>query len=215
MKDRDLETTRRHYAGLSRDPEAPWGWVGWMRRENQQVRFATLREIGPLEGCHVLDCGCGGGDYYGFLAEHAPCTRYTGWDLLESMIATAQERWPEAEFVHRDLLTSTEENAFDYVLMSGLFGLKLEDNWKLLQEALPRAFALCRRGCAANMPVDSVDYQEEDMSYFSPEAVLRLGRTLTPWVTLRQDYHRFDFTVHLYKEDSRAHIRPSLLSALR
>lgn len=64
---------------------------------NDRVRFQTygwiVESIGPVEGLHCLDAGCGTGDLARIL--HAMGARVDACDLAEPGIAALRARWPD------------------------------------------------------------------------------------------------------------------------
>ena len=44
--------------------------------------------------------------------------------------------------------------------------------------------------------------KEEDEFYADPLDVFKFCLSLTPWVSLRHDYHHRDFTIYMYKNQN-------------
>ena len=90
------EAVERHGAGF----EATL----WNSPEAQVLRFDVMIGLMDLEGCAVLDVGCGQGDLAARLLERrVPFARYVGVDALAEMIEAARlRRLDRCEFVCRD-----------------------------------------------------------------------------------------------------------------
>lgn len=68
----------------------------WQSREAQALRFEVMIEmvgVVSLEGCRILDIGCGRGDLAQCLHDHAIAFEgYTGLDAMPEMIEAARQR---------------------------------------------------------------------------------------------------------------------------
>ena len=107
---------------------ATLGAVDWGSAGSQRARFTALAAVGALDGCRVLDVGCGLGDLCGYLEGVATRVDYHGCDLNARMVAAAAARYPAHSFAVSDLMKETLPGAVpcDYVLASGLFYLRDE-----------------------------------------------------------------------------------------
>jgi len=175
--------------------------LGWRDDAQQQLRFDVLAGgLGDLTGASVLDVGCGFGDFLTYLDGRWPGVRFTGCDLAPSVLDVARARHPQAAFDQRDVLeTPYADGSFDYVTISGIFNHLIEDNEGFLQNMLAASFKMARKGVAANMVTDAVDYQDAGLYYFNPERVLGYCRALSRRVALRHDYPLYEFTVFIYR----------------
>ena len=72
--------------------------LDWSTRERQYIMFDALTKDIAIEGKKILDIGCGLGHFLEYLQEKVKRVDYTGIDLVESMIAHAQKKHPEALF---------------------------------------------------------------------------------------------------------------------
>jgi len=177
--------------------------VGWGNKKSQLIRFQILSEIGDLNNKTILDVGCGTGDLYGFLTKKKKIKikRYLGIDVNPLMIKRARKKYLEADFEVRDLLKNTIKEPFDYVLESGVFGLKIPHWGKLTYEILIRMFKISKIGMGANFLSDFVPFKKDRSSYFvNPGEILTFAcNHLTSKLILRHDYLPHDFTVFFYK----------------
>jgi ubiquinone/menaquinone biosynthesis C-methylase UbiE len=81
------------------------------------VRQSLITQLGPLEGRHVLDVGCGPGDDTREVAELVgPSGRVVGVDRSEGMLAEARRRGGAVEFLQGDVYALPfEDETFDRV----------------------------------------------------------------------------------------------------
>ena len=174
--------------------------LGWLKGR-QPVRFKVLSEIGDLNGCSILDVGCGFGDLYGFLIKRGLNIAYTGIDINSNLIEIARKKYPDACFEIKDILIDEINQKFDYILLSGVFNFKLSDNKTFIQNMLKKMFELCNKGVAADFMSTYVDFKNADAYYASPEQIFSFCKALSRRVVLRHDYMPFEFCVHVYKDD--------------
>lgn len=167
--------------------------------ESQQRRFKILYEVGDMEGCSVLDVGCGFGDFHDYLSKRLRGFSYHGIDISEKIIAVAREKYPGASFEVGDMLR-IEGRTYDYVIGSGFNCFNTGRNDEVIREALTRMFNVCARGIAVQM-ISAYAPRKDDVSYYAtPEMVYRHAMGLTRRVILRHDYAPNDFTIYLYRQ---------------
>ena len=81
---------------------ATLGAVDGAARARSASRFTALAAVGALDGCRVLDVGCGLGDLCGYLEGVATRVDYHGCDLNARMVAAAAARYPAHSFAVSD-----------------------------------------------------------------------------------------------------------------
>jgi SAM-dependent methyltransferase len=187
---RVIERYNRRLAALGPTPEA----LGWTKHRHT-LRYAVLLEQWDLETDAILDVGCGFGDMYAYCAEHFPNVRYEGVDLNASLVEVGRERYPNARLAQGDPIRNGLTGAWDVIVASGIFNLKVKDNWAFITEALQLFARHARKGFAANFLSNRVDYELEDTYHADPVRVLELAYSISNRVTLRNDYMPFEFTV--------------------
>ena len=186
-----------YYSARLADTGTPWGAADCGSEASHRARLRALADVmlGDMRLKSVLDVGCGGGSFIDVLT---PGTRYVGWDIVPEFIDTgARQEWPlihSPTFQVRDLYDSTEVEAFDYVVASGLFQFAPSVQ---LERGVARMFALCRKAVAFNV-LTRTDGTPGEMAV-APRVLLDLCTRLTPRVVLRTDYLPNDATVYLYK----------------
>ncbi len=198
----DDERNVRYYSDLVARHGLDVKSLDWGSRASQQLRFRVLAKVAPLGGMRILDVGCGLADLHAWFREHGMAVDYTGLDITPAMIAAARERFPNDRFVDGDLLQmdAAQLGEFDFVLSSGIFTHRQARPQEFLEAMVARMFAVAKKGVAFNSLSAWAADSAAGEFYADPLATLRFCRTLTPWTTLRHDYHARDFTVYLYRD---------------
>jgi SAM-dependent methyltransferase len=176
--------------------------LGWSGRASQSKRFDALCGLGAFHERTLLDVGCGFGDLLAHLNGRGVFPRYTGVDLCEAMVARCRERFPEAAFERGELFGFEPKGEHDFVVASGLFGLRTPRARARLRAGLSRLFSWCRVGAAVNLLSRKGGGRSEQAYYVEPAEILELGLSVTPAVSLKHDYLPNDFTLYLYKSPS-------------
>lgn len=172
--------------------------LDWGSAESQRLRFAVLAEVAPLDGARVLDVGCGLGDFLGWLRERGMRVDYVGIDVTPALVEAARARFPDARFECASVLDGPLPEA-DFGFASGLFAHRRVAPLAFLKETVGALFASCRRAVSFNSLSAWAPQTVAGEFHADPARVLSFCRRLTPWVTLRHDYHPRDFTVYLYR----------------
>ena len=180
------------------DPRA----LDWSNRAAQEARFRVLSEIGIETGHSVLDVGCGQGDFSLWLREKGLLVDYVGLDLSDRMIALARKKVPCAQFMIGAAHTAAPTvGTFDWVVASGLFYLRRFEPYDYMRCTLTALFAIARLGLAFNTLTDWDGSESADGEFRAkPELIVALCRGLTPFFTLRADYHVGDSTFYLFNQ---------------
>jgi len=198
MEPRDIRTVRRFYDGQYRtygfDPRS----LGWIVG-SQEIRFKELTAIGGLDGCSVLDVGCGFGDLYGYLLDRGLHINYTGVDLSPDFIDIARITYPDAAFIMADFETAPLSGKFDWAFASGTFNLRLADNPGLIRNSLKKMFKLSKKGLAVDFLSSHAAFKDSSLHYQDPEDLLAFCETLSDRVVVKSDYRPAEFCVYVYK----------------
>ncbi|MCX7868997.1 MAG: class I SAM-dependent methyltransferase [Terrimicrobiaceae bacterium] len=197
--ERDLAATARYFAAQLQKHKAGARALDWPRRKSQELRFQALAEIGRLDGCTVLDVGCGLGDFAAWLARQGITVRYTGVDICAEMVAAARARFPSLDFQCLDILRSRVP-VHDWVFASGIFYLRRHAPYEFLRDMAGRMAGLARRGVSFNCLARVEGKAEPGEFRADPFRAAALVRPLAPRMILRMDYHPSDFTIHLLKK---------------
>jgi SAM-dependent methyltransferase len=172
--------------------------IGWGDVESQQLRFQILADIADLSDNSICDLGCGFGDLYPYLMKRYKRVDYCGIDLSPKLIHEAQKRHPGVNFEVRDILSELPERKFDYVLSSGALSFKIRNHENYVRKMIGAIFSIALKGIAVNLLSSYVDYKLKKNFHLPPEKAFKMGRELTPYVTIRHDYPLYEFTLYLY-----------------
>jgi len=175
--------------------------LGWGDVESQRLRFKILTQIADLSGRRICDLGCGFGDLSAYLREHFKDVDYLGVDLSSKLIGEARRRYPGIPFEVRDILEEPFQEKYDYVLSSGALSFKMKNHEHYIECMLNAMMAMSKKGVAVNFLSSYADYQLDKNFHLSPEKAIKIGRTLTPFITIRHDYPLYEFTMYLYHNE--------------
>jgi SAM-dependent methyltransferase len=200
FSERDLTRFKDYYRRSAVRESTDARRVGWGSEESQNARFEVFVSLAPLQGLRVLDVGCGLGAFGGYLRARGLSVRYTGVDLFEPTLREARRRHPGLTFEARNLLERPfRPGAFDHGFLSGVFNVRVRDNWAYLRAVVGACLRSCRRGVAFNLLHGDASLRERDRFTVDPaEAVVRCRRLPgVGRVRLVDHYHPNDLTLHL------------------
>jgi ubiquinone/menaquinone biosynthesis C-methylase UbiE len=192
----DNDRISAYYLGrLNRNQETHEA-LGWESAEAQAARFSVLLKVTPKERYSLLDVGAGLGDLFRFLKENREPVVYTGADILPQMVERARRRFPEARFECIDLLSDESwSERFDVVYASGIFNLRMPDNFGFVTRAAKRFGEITERLCVANFLSESSTDKEDPYYYYSPKTIGSIFSDFFPRVEIVDGYLENDFTV--------------------
>jgi SAM-dependent methyltransferase len=195
------ETLARYDARLDKfghDPRT----LGWSKLQHT-LRYEILLSYWKLSGADLLDFGCGFGDMYGYCqATGRSEVRYYGIDLNPRLIAEGLKRYPCANLMVCDALARGLPASYDVIVASGLFNFRLKDNLGFIADTFRMFAAGCRQGFSANFLTNRTDFEDSNLYYADPCAVLNLCYKYSRRILFRQDYMPFEFTVFVDMRDS-------------
>jgi cyclopropane fatty-acyl-phospholipid synthase-like methyltransferase len=190
---------------LAQHGETPRG-VDWNGEESQALRFEQLCKI--IDGrsqFSLNDLGCGYGALHDFLASRFLGFSYSGIDVSESMIRSAEQRYqgmPQVRFV----VSSEPAGVADYGVASGIFNVRLgrtDAEWRRYVEAtLDILERTSRIGFSFNCLTSYSDAEKmrDYLYYADPCALFDLcKRRYSRSVALLHDYGLYEFTILVRK----------------
>jgi SAM-dependent methyltransferase len=199
MKDRDRAEVTHFFNENLRlygyDPRS----LGWIPG-TQEARFRVLTAIGDLEGCSVLDVGCGFGDLYEFLCRNGVNVDYTGVDLSPDFVEIARQRHPDARFVAADFEEAKIEGRFDWAFESGVFNYKVSGHETFVRNMIRKMFRSAVKGIAIDFLNQRGGFLSAGLYHPDPADIYAVCSKLSRRVTLRCDYKPTEFCVYLYRE---------------
>ena len=170
--------------------------VNWGSKTSQQKRFEILMEVNKdFNTSSIIDVGCGLGHFADFLKSRDFQGIYQGTDILNEMVENAQKRNPNLKF-RKENLFECSNNAYDYVVMSGIFTF---GNINIFQNMIIESYRVCKKGLAFNSLSSWATKKEDGEFYADPIKTLEFCSKITSKVVLRHDYLPHDFTIYMYK----------------
>lgn len=185
--------------------ETPKG-VDWNGEGSQMLRFEQLcKLVDDHDQFSLNDLGCGYGALHDYLGSRFSGFFYSGFDVSESMIRSAQLRYQGAGNA-RFVLSSEPHDVADYGVASGIFNVRLgrsEAEWRQHVEAtLDILDRTSRIGFSFNCLTSYSDAEKmrDDLFYADPCAVFDLcKRRYSRNVALLHDYGLYEFTILVRK----------------
>ncbi|MGV6849758.1 MAG: class I SAM-dependent methyltransferase, partial [Marinibacterium sp.] len=200
-----------YYSALLRSHGDSAVGAGWPNAADRRTRFDVMASLaGPdLARASLCDMACGTGEFLAHLRDRGQVPAgYVGIDICDDAITRARAKFPDAEFVCRDVLTGdgpVPQEPVDYTVINGLFTVRadLDEDamWAFMQAIVARLWAQTRRGLAFNVMSAVVDWTRKDLFHVSMD---RLAAWLFPLagrrVIFRNDYDLYEYTVYLYRD---------------
>jgi SAM-dependent methyltransferase len=198
---KNLNDLEKYYHNQLHQHEAPEKRVGWKTIESQRVRFEALTWVAPMKQAKILDVGCGLGAFWGYLKEQEVPVKYTGIDLFPNVIQEAKKIYPDARFEARQILARPyPARSFDYSFLSGVFNVKVQDNWTYMRAMLKQVLRQTKKAVAFNALNADSGLKESNRFLVTPKEIVTFGRSLGVKRThLLDHYHHLDLTLFLYR----------------
>jgi len=178
--------------------------VGWLSTQEQELLFSAMLLF--YETKHsILDVGCGRADLFGYIRDLLLDSdiKYKGIDLNPNILKIAEEKYPGVEVEAVDILKMSEEK-YDWVMASGMFNLKDQENMEgYARTVVDAMYQRANFGVVFNLLTGLPDYlPQEDIDqlhvYNSSEWLQYLIETYTK-VICRSDYMSGDVTFYIFK----------------
>lgn len=175
--------------------------LGWRGERSQQARYEMLIKVGDLNGCTLLDVGCGHGDLKAFLDRHFADFDYIGIDQMPEFITEAKARYgncPSTTFYQTDF-SAAELLQVDYVFASGALGYRCK-NASFYADMISKLYASASVALAFNM-LDKKTFPSHDLlTGHDRDDVIAFCRSLSPRVEWLDGYLQDDFTVFMHRD---------------
>jgi SAM-dependent methyltransferase len=195
------EVAAYYAAKLEAHGSTPQGvdWNGAQSHQQRHSQFLRLLEGSPTAS--IIDLGCGFGDFLRFLRAAGHRGRFTGYDIVPSMIEKARELHGEAE--DRQWRIGAEpDGVADFAIASGIFNVKGDvphEIWAgYVRRTVETLAGAGRRGFAFNMLSLSSDPERRRQNLYYADPAEMLAYCLSHYgrsVALLQDYGLYEFTV--------------------
>lgn len=182
----------------------------------KSMRYQQLSGIFSQDVSFTLhDVGFGLGHYYEFIKEQFPgqAIAYSGSEVTREFVTHCREKYPDLEFLNRDLSSGPFDETYDYFIFAGTFyhsaGACEADFKDWLKAFLINCFANANRGMAFNMVTSYVEYQKDDLFYFDLGELLNFVISdLSRFFEIHHASPLYEHTIYVYKQDYIASVNP-------
>jgi len=175
--------------------------LGWGEKDRAALRFEILCSQWNFTNKKVLDFGCGFGDLGNFISIKFNDVTYIGLDINENLVSKGIEINPKIDLRIGDILEGDFSEKVDFVLSSGVFNHKLNNNIKFIENCFEKFNEIATEGFAVNFLSDKVDFNYEYTYHSNPSFILDLAYKYSKRVVLRNDYMPFEFTIFIFKNE--------------
>lgn len=217
-------TIAKHYEECFKKNGDNYRGIDWPNQNDADKRYQVMLEIidwfdckirhrsflqdklENIEKYSILDIGCGLGHLYEFCQTSFYDIKYTGLDISEIFIRTCMKKYPDVDFICRDILKIEHamSEKYDFVIMNGLFTEKLnldyDEMWDFFTQMLKKAYEYCNKGMAFNVMSKDVDWERDDLFHVPLNQLSAwLTHALTRNFVIRYDYGLYEYTVYVLK----------------
>lgn len=169
--------------------------------EGQVKHYRAMLDVGNIKDSKILDFGCGKGDFYQFLKENNIHVKYHGYDINDGLIEVARRKFPEVDFRVFDIDNEPLREDFDYIFLCGVFNLKIKGIEEAVKDTLYKLFPHCKVALAFNALSFYEPKKDFELNYILPEEIFSFAiKNLSPYISLRHDRIKYDFTMFIYKD---------------
>jgi len=203
----ELEAMKQHYREQLVEHQDTARACSWKSEDVANRNFSAVAQVflRNEEPFSVYEIGSGVGAMAEFLRAHVPLARYSGCDILPEMIERAKARDSTLDVEVRNVLTDPPTRQYDYVLISGLFNLRMENDpelWqRFVEQMLLAAFKIAKKGIASNFLTGHVEWTRELGYYQNPAKILDYAIcNLSRFCDIRHSYYPWEFTLCVYRE---------------
>jgi len=174
------------------------GNLFWSDTVSQYARFKLLSQVGDMAKASVLDVGTGFGDFLDYAQEYAlKIGLYVGVDIIPAIIEVAERKHPYDRFEVRDVTkVPFGDNAFDFVIGSGLFALEDEQWTQSVVGMLNAMYKMAKKGIAVNFLKGNI--LSDNFRTTTEKEVLDIAHKITDKVKVVSKISD-DITLYMYK----------------
>ncbi len=183
--------------------------VDWNSEESAAVRYDVMLDLlsaksGPVS---LLDFGCGLGELKHHIERRGLShVQYEGLDISQAYADAARERLPGTTIHCVDVLDGAAHLPdYDYIVMNGIFtrreNLSHREMLLYMERLTKRLFENTRRGLAFNVMSTCADWKSDELFHPSfDELAEMICGSLSPQMTLRNDYGLYETTCYVYRK---------------
>ncbi len=207
MKPKYLKIVEHYEACLRKYGDNHLG-VDWPVEEDASLRYSVMLDIiHEYRKCTLLDFGCGAAHLLDFIQlnkfEHII---YTGLDISAKYISLCRKKFPEGNFIRKDILEDTDDIPdFDYIIMNGVFTEKRElsfpEMYSYFKKVILSLYKKANTGMAFNVMSKQVDWERDDLFHLPLDLLAEfLTKKVTRHFVIRNDYGLYEYTIYLFKQ---------------
>ena len=164
--------------------------VHWQSQFTQYLRFEIINSFikEEIKKSSIVDAGCGFAEYFNYLKKSGLKPKsYIGIDLEEKMVTLSKSRFPDINFMVKDVLESTLPKA-DYYICSGAMNiLRKKQMFKFIENCLNAS----NKGFVFNF------LKADTLNNVSCEAIINFCETLDADIYIKDYYLENDITIFL------------------
>ena len=175
----------------------------------KDLRFKKLSAIfEDDDNFSIHDVGFGVGHYLDYITKKYPRLHidYSGSEVTKRFVGHCQDKYPDKQFYHRDLSSSSFNEKYDYLVFGGTFYHKVdcsdEEFEAFVFRILKNTFKMSNKGIAFNFITDFVDYKYPDLYYAKLDKISDfVVNNLSRYFKIDHGYPLYEFTVHVFQEN--------------
>ena len=175
--------------------------LGYRGIESQIKRFEVIASLGDLNGCTLLDVGCGYGDLKRYLDKFFSDFTYIGIDHMPQFITKAKDRYDDSKdtYFYQADFSTVEFPEVDYVIASGALAYRCQ-NRNFHFEMIRKMYDAAKQAVVFNM-LNAAFFPEHDLLIgHDMKKVLAFCQHLSRRVEVIRGYLVDDFTIFIYRE---------------
>ena len=180
--------------------------VDWPKYEDTLTRYQVMLDIVKESDATLLDFGCGTAELnsYRIKSGQLPDVKYSGLDINSEFINRSMEKFPEADFYTKDILTDDNIPTFDYIVCNGVFTEKLslsyDEMMDFFSSSIKALWNRCNKGIAFNLMSKQVDWERDDLFHVSLDEIAWFAKNnMSRNFIIRNDYKLYEYTVYVYR----------------
>lgn len=182
--------------------------VDWNSEPSQILRFQEFAKLLPLKGTKFTFCdfGCGYGAFLEFIRDKNPELVYTGYDINEDMIKSAQEMFKTFNLSPNWTTSLVQGQQFEYTMACGVLNLKLhatDNEWiDHVKFTLHELNSITSNTFAFNILTSYSDPdKKKDYLYYADPCFWfdYCIKNFSKNVSLRHDYGAYEFIIQVKK----------------
>lgn len=194
------------YDQMATQHKEGWKASHWTSKESQEDNFTILTQIAPFEQTdRILDIGCGQGDLFAFMQKRGWKSTYEGIDVSSIMIDNAWKKYPKGRFACIDFLNDQFQYKYDWILASGPFNHKVEENqYEYLEKCIKKMYSLAKKGFGMILLSQHDPLQKSNptdyLFGYDPIKVMEMCSELTYTLNINHTALTWGFVVFVYNE---------------